>query len=42
MDITYDKPNLMFKNNVAVDLDKKAQFLCKKFLRFYDKTYQSV
>ena len=39
VDIAYDlpQPNLVLENSKAVDLDKKAQFLCDEFLKFYNK-----
>ena len=42
VDIAYDSPapHLTLENSKAVDLDKKAQFLCDEFLKFYDKSYQ--
>ena len=40
VDIAYDSPtpHLTLENSKAVDLDKKAQFLCDEFLKFYDKS----
>ena len=42
VDIAYDSPtpNLVLENSEAVDFDKKAQFLCDEFLKFYDKSYK--
>ena len=39
VDLQYDAPtpNLVIENSEANDLDKKSQFLCDEFLKFYTK-----